>query len=69
MRTTNCVCNNCDAPYTDVESDEYLDSHFECESCGSDFPMEVLKITNVADESIYRCTTCDAEFASLKVNG
>lgn len=65
METINCVCNNCDAPYTDVESDEYLDSHFECESCGSDFPMEVLKITHVADESIYYCSTCDEELKNV----
>jgi hypothetical protein len=40
METINCVCGKCDGPYIDPEYDDYLETHFECDGCGSDFPIE-----------------------------
>jgi hypothetical protein len=65
--TKNCVCGNCDSPWTDPESYEYLETHFECEGCGSDFLFDedltiVQRWTTFEDSvSVYFCPQCSAE--------
>jgi hypothetical protein len=60
--TKNCVCGNCDSPWTDPESEDYLDTHFECEGCGSDFNMDIVVIDRYTDyegrHSFYFCKKC-----------
>ena len=64
--TENCVCG-CDQPWTDPESDEYLDTHFECEGCGSDWLLEdelvVREVWTTFDDtvSVYFCRKCSAD--------
>lgn len=63
QKAQNCVCGNCDSPWTDPESDDYLDTHFECEGCGSDFLMDdelvVERWTTYEDSvTVYFCKKC-----------
>lgn len=57
-----CVCGHCDARWCDPEGDTYLDTHFECESCGEDYPMRDLAIivNRHADPqtAAYICADC-----------
>lgn len=64
-----CVCG-CDAPWTDPDSDDYLFSHFECEGCGSDWPVDTdLVVTEYWTEyndtlTVYYCRDCVAADAT-----
>lgn len=59
----SCVCG-CGGSWFDPESDEYLESHVECDSCGSDFPIDdavVEREVGHPDGEIYTrfyCTKC-----------
>lgn len=59
----SCRCG-CGAPWADSESDEYVDSHVECDSCGEDWPVDdctVERHTEYADQPgqpYYFCPEC-----------
>ena len=59
----SCVCG-CGAPWYDPESDEYLDTHVECDSCGDDFSIDealVERVRGYPDGEIYTryyCPVC-----------
>ena len=57
-----CICGNCDSDWIDPEHEDYLDTHFECEGCGSDFPMSTVVIDRYSDyeghHSLYFCQKC-----------
>lgn len=46
-----CWCG-CDALWTDPSSDEYLDTHFECDRCGDDFRIDTSVIIKLSDAGI-----------------
>jgi hypothetical protein len=63
--SANCVCG-CDSPWVDPSDELYLDTHFECEGCGSDFPVRsdlVREVwsTHEGTESVYFCRKCHTQ--------
>lgn len=58
-QTVNCVCGKCDGPYIDPEDWDYLETHFECDSCGSDFPIDKVKITELNRTVFHECEDCN----------
>jgi hypothetical protein len=60
-----CACG-CSAPWTATDTDEYLDTHFECEGCGDDYPMDDDLVverwtTHEGTVVVYFCKSCSED--------
>lgn len=60
-QTVNCVCGKCDGPYIDPEDWDYLETHFECDGCGSDFPIKNLTLIELTSTVFHYCEGCNEE--------
>lgn len=49
-RPSRCECG-CGADWHPTDTDEYLTSHFECEGCGLDYRMELVRFLYDRDEN------------------
>lgn len=53
-------------PYTDKDAMAYLELHFECEWCSTDYPIEGLNTVKKADEVFFYCNDCRENNDRLK---
>jgi hypothetical protein len=55
-----CWCG-CDALWTDTSSDEYLNTHFECDRCEGDHPMKIAIVDFINEGEISLiCPNCSS---------